>query len=254
MRRLAIVLALCVLSACTREGYVIDACIEGLDGEISLVDMFDHVISSSPVQNGKFRFEGVVDTPQLMYLNNGLGQKYPVDTPVLLENARIKVRGSKVVNHYESVARAKVNTSVGKKYVNFEILGPDGKSVPLAEVVDSNEVTVLVLWASWARQASNTLSSYVDACSPYMSRGLTMFCVSMDYNKDAWASMSETAGLFGLNFCDTVAKGQEVEALYGIDGLPSAVIIGSDGTIIGRCRSGADVRKVIEAYYGDKQQ
>lgn len=219
MRRLAIVLALCALAACTREGYVIDARIDGLEGEISLVDMFDHVISSSPVENGKFRFEGVVDTPQLMYLNNGLGQKYPVDTPVLLENARIKVRGD--VETYDIAVSGTVANKNMTEYIRrkkqLDEMDLGAYATLVKETFDDNYDNLLgsMLIPNLAPYVS---SEELLACCemlPDEFRGLTMFCVSMDYNKDAWASMSETAGLFGMNFCDTVAKGQEVEAFYG---------------------------------------
>ncbi len=334
MKHLAIVLALCACISCAREGYVIDGRIDGLEGKISLVDMFDHVISTSPIKDGKFRFEGVVDVPQLMYINNGLGQTYPVDTPVLLENTRIKVRGdvrtydisvrgtvanenmteyirrkkqldqmdidsyaalvretfyansdnllgamlisnlaphvsseellaccgmlpdylreSKVVNHYESYARAVVNTSVGRRYVDFEINDRDGRAVSLSSVVGAGEVTVLVLWATWARVALDTMSSYARICRHYESRGLTMFCVSLDYNKEAWASMSEEAGLFGINICDTPSRAQEIADMYGIEGLPRAVVIGRDGVILGRCKTETEVEEVLKAYFNDK--
>lgn len=331
MKRFAIVLALCVCVSCAREGYVIDGRIDGLGGEISLVDMFDHVISSTPVQDGKFRFEGIVDTPQLMYVNNGLGQEFPIDTPVLLENARIKLRGdvqtydisvsgtvanenmteyirrkkqldemdidayaslvketfyansdnllgsmlisnlapyvsseellaccemlpadfreSKVVSHYESVARARVSTAVGRKFVDFEINDPEGNPVSLASAVAANEVTVMVVWATWARLASSLMASYADVCRPYESRGLSMFCISLDYDKKAWASMSKEAGLFGINICDTVEKGQEVSDLYGMDGLPRVVIIDREGTIVGRCKDGSEVMTILDSYF-----
>lgn len=334
MKHLAIALVLFACVSCAREGYVIDARIDGLEGEISLVDMYDHVISTSPIKDGKFRFEGVVDTPQLMYINNGLGQEYPMDTPVLVENVRIRVRGdvqtydisvsgtpanenmteyirkkkqldemdiesyasliretfydnhdnllgamlisnlapyvsseellaccemlpdylreSKMVNHYESYARAVVNTSVGRRYIDFDINDGDGNPVSLSSIVNSAEVTVLVLWATWARLALDTMSSYAQICRSYTSRGLSMFCVSLDYNKDAWASMSEEAGLLGTNICDTPSRAQEIADMYGIEGLPRAVVIGSDGVILGRCKTGAEVEEVLKAYFDDK--
>lgn len=334
MKRLVLMLALLAFASCAREGYVIDGRIDGLEGNISLVDMFDHVIASTTIKGGRFRFEGAVETPQLMYINNGLGQEYPMDTPVLVENVRIRVRGdvqtydisvsgtpanenmteyirkkkqldemdiesyasliretfydnhdnllgamlisnlapyvsseellaccemlpdylrgSKIVNHYETFARAKVNTAVGQRFSDFEIMNQDGKSVTLSSAVESNEVTVLVVWATWARLASNTLSSYVDICRPYESRGLSMFCVSLDYNKSAWTLMSKETGIFGINICDTTEKGQEIADLYGIDGMPRAVVIDGDGTIIGRCYEETELEEVLKGHFDNR--
>lgn len=331
MKKIAIIVALCACVSCAHEGYLVDGRIDGLEGEISLVDAFDHVISTSPVKNGRFSFEGTVDTPQLMYVNNGLGQEHPVDTPVLLENTRIKVRGSikdydirvtgteanknmteyirskkqineldteaylalvketflansdnllgamlipnlapyvesaelleycemlpeefrssKMVSHYEEVANAVVSTSVGKHFADFEIGGPDGNPVTLSSAVAANKATVLVFWASWARMATMTLADYAKACKAYEGKGASMFCVSLDYNKEQWAMTSRDSGIFGINLCDTVEKAQAANALYGFDGLPRAVVIGADGTILARCRTGAEVKASLDAYF-----
>lgn len=334
MKRLLTLFALCALVSCVKnEGYVIDGRIDGLQGEISLVDMYDHVISSSPIKDGRFRFEGIVDNPQLMYLNNGLGQEYPMDTPILLENAKLKVRGdvktyditvsgtlanenmteyirrkkkldemdidsyvalvketfydnsdnllgsmmipnlapyisseeliaccemlpdyvreTKVISHYETVAHAVVGTSVGHEFVDFAVEGANGP-VYLSSTVSSAKMTVFVLWATWARSAFDVLSDYVKVCKPYESEGLTMFSVSLDYNKEQWAEMSANAGLFGVNICDTPEKGLEISNQYGIEGYPRAVIIDSEGIIVGRCKDASEIKEVLESHF-DKQ-
>lgn len=331
MKKIALVFALCTCISCARDGYVIDGRIDGLEGEISLVDAFDHVISSTSVQKGRFSFEGRVDTPQLMYVNNGLGQATPIDAPVLLENARIKVRGnvkdyditvsgtlpnnnmteyirrkkqidemdtdsylalvretflansgnllgammisnmapyvesgellgycemlpdefraSKMVSHYENVARAIESTSPGKPFADFEMDNQDGTPMTLSSAVAANKATVLVFWASWARLATEYLSGYAAACREHEKEGASMFSVSLDYNKEQWAKASDATGIFGINLCDTVEKTQAAIALYGFDGLPRAVVIGSDGTILARCRTGAEVKAALDGYF-----
>lgn len=335
MKRIVFLMAfMCAAAvACAPDGYVIDGKIEGLRGQISLVDAFDHVIQSSEITDGRFRFEGVLDTPQLMYVNNGLGQEFPIDTPVLLENTRIKLRGDvktfdisvtgtranvnmteyirrkkqlpetdmqayaalvretfdansdnllgamlipnlapsvsseellecisklpedlrkgQLIEHFEKRAQAVVNTSEGRKFTDFEMNGPDGEAVSLASVVSSHEATLLVFWASWARQAVKTVGAYASAVKPYEERGATMMCVSLDYDKAKWADASRQAGIFGTNICDSVQKAQEVNELYGIDGMPRAILIGRDGTILCRPASASalEIEVALRNYF-----
>lgn len=312
-------LASAAVACAPKDGYVIDGRIDGLEGEISLVDAYDHVVQSSQITDGRFRFEGSVDKPQLMYVNNGLGKEFPIDTPVLLENARIKLRGDvktfnikvtgtrpnvamteyirrkkqlneldteayaalvretfeansdnllgsmlipnlapyvsheellacceklpadlradKIVSHYEQFAQANVNTAVGRPFVDFSIDGPDGAPVALADVVASHEATVLVFWATWARMSSETMSAFAKAARPYEARGATMMCVSSDYDAAKCAEAAQAAGLFGLSFCGNVEQAKAAGDLYGIDGLPRALLIGRDGTILCRTKS-----------------
>lgn len=333
MKRIGILLMVIAFAAvsCAPDGYVIDGRIEGLSGEISLVDAYDHVVQTAEIKDGRFRFKGCVDRPQLMYVNNGLGQQFPVDTPVLLENTRIRLRGDvetfdiavsgtvanvnmteyirrkkqipdtdikaysslvretfdansdnllgamlirnlaphvsseellsciselpeelrkdELIEHFESRARAVVNTSKGKKFADFEINGPDGEPVSLSSVVASHESTLLVFWASWAREAVNTVGAYASVLKPYEGRGATMMCVSIDYDKAKWAEASRQAGIFGTNICDTVQKGQDVHKLYGIDGMPLAVLIGHDGNILCRTASVVELEVAVRYYF-----
>lgn len=98
MRKLLIFyLILFIAASCTGGGYVIKGNIRDLDeGDINLLDAYGHTIATTQVKDGKFTFTGTTEVPQLVYINNTLGVRYPLDLPILLENKRIKVNGDAV--------------------------------------------------------------------------------------------------------------------------------------------------------------
>ncbi len=95
MRKLSILLLiLSIAVSCTGEGYVIKGDIRDLDeGTINLLDASGHTLATTQVKEGKFTFTGTTEAPQLVYINNALGVRYPLDLPILLENKKIKVKG-----------------------------------------------------------------------------------------------------------------------------------------------------------------
>ena len=148
MKRLPLLLVLGLLflsCACSRSGYKIVGDIFDLDEtDINLLDAYGSTIGSAPVKDGKFVIEGRVDVPCLAYLNNGLGVNYPIDIPVLLENAKIMKEA--VVEAQLAQVEMKEDTFV---YNAGAFRTPEGsmledlvKKLPGAEVDDNGNITI----------------------------------------------------------------------------------------------------------------
>ncbi|MBR5660317.1 MAG: DUF4369 domain-containing protein [Bacteroidales bacterium] len=321
IRIIVSVLVLAVsLCSCGQKGYTIKGDIIDLDeGNINLLDITGHVISSTDVADGKFTFKGKVDTPCLVYINNVLGVKYPIDIPVLLENTTIHVTGDARINHiditgtkanenmvrfkirkdklpagdndaylrlvketfeenkdnllgamlisnfyglvsdrelleycdmlpeefhdniyvehYRKVAQARVDTEPGNKFKDFEMLDSDSLKVGLGDVVRAHEATVVLFWASWARDASAVIPDITAGCLPYRKLGLEMYNVSLDSDMTRFKNCEKEYGIFGLSFANGPEVGDKASSLYGFEGLPRVLLIDKEGTIVARGRS-----------------
>ena len=321
-----------VLCSCFQRGYTIKGDIIDLDeGNINLLDISGHVISSTDVVGGKFTFKGKVDAPCLVYINNVLGVKYPIDIPVLLENATIYVKGDArishiditgtkanenmvrfkmrkdqlpagntdaylglvketfeensdnllgamlisnlyglvsdkelldycgrlpsefhdnlYVEHYRKVAQARVDSEVGTMFKDFEMLASDSLKVSLGDVVRAHEATVVLFWASWARDASIVIPEITEGCLPYRDLGLEMFNVSLDSDMTKFTECEKDFGLFGLSFNNGPEVGDKASSLYGFEGLPRVVLIDRGGTIVARGRSFADLAPSLKSLF-----
>ena len=330
MKRILILLAAAAIAlcSCTQKGFTIIGDIEGLDeGDINLLDAYGHTITSAVVQDGKFRFEGTVDKPCLAYINNVLGVRYPIDIPVMLENARIRVTGNaanqhieikgtkvnedmvaykmakdalapddvdgyvnlikstfeensdnilgallltslfgyvsdeefleycdrvpdmffedEMYSHYRDLSRIRVDTAVGKGFVDIELDDKDGNTVKLSDVVKENKATALIFCASWAREVSTFLKQYMETCSPYKDKGLTSYVVSLDSNTDQWEQCIKEFNIFGHTFCDGYNKSKAESDKYGIDGMPRIILIDQKGNIVARGRSVSEIADVL---------
>ena len=320
------------LCSCGQKGYTIKGDIIDLDeGNINLLDITGKVLSSTDVVDGKFTFKGKVDVPSLVYVNNVLGVKYPIDIPILLENTTIHIKGDArishiditgtkanenmvqfklrrdqlpsgdndsylrlvkdtfeensdnllgamlisnlyglvsdkelleycdrlpsefrdnlYVSHYRNVAQARVDTEVGTRFKDFEMFDADSLKVSIGDVVRAHEATVVLFWASWARDASTVIPEITEGCRPYRKQGLEMYNVSLDSDMARFADCEKEFGLLGLSFANGPEAGDKASSLYGFEGLPRVLLIDKEGTIVARGRSFDDLALPLKTLF-----
>ena len=321
-----------VLVACGHGGYTIEGNIIDLDeGDISLLDAFGHTISSAVVEDGKFTFRGKVDTPCLAYINNARGVSYPIDIPVLVENAKISVTGDArishvdikgtkanedmvefklrkdalspddtegylhlvkemfernsdnvlgsllisnlysyvsdrelldyckrlppefqddpVVTHYRTLSQSRIDTEPGKLFKDLVMTGTDSVLVSLSEVVRANKATVLLFWASWARDASTIIPAITALCRKYEKQGLTMYNVSLDSDMSRREACEKEFGLFGHCFSNGPEAGDQAAGIYGFEGLPRFVLIDREGKIVAKGKTADDIDEGLKGIF-----
>jgi len=119
-----------VLHACSPpDSYRIKGDLKGFDGEIvmNLLDAYGQVINSCVSTDGKFEMNGSVETPMLAYLNNGFNGTYPLDIPIILENADIKVKGD-IPNRKMAVTGTQANEEMMRFKADKSRLSPADKN------------------------------------------------------------------------------------------------------------------------------
>lgn len=147
MRKLSILLLiLSIAVSCTGEGYVIKGDIRDLDeGTINLLDASGHTLATTQVKEGKFTFKGTTEVPKLVYINNSIGARYPIDIPIMLENARIRVKGDATVQLIE-IKGTKANENMVLYKTRRDSLAPDDREGYIAlvrETFNANSDNIL---------------------------------------------------------------------------------------------------------------
>ena len=160
-----------------------------------------------------------------------------------------ELRENIYVEHYRKVSQARVDTEPGTKFKDFEMLDADSLKVSLGDVVRTHEATVVLFWASWARDASTAIPEITEGCLPYRDSGLEMFNVSLDSDMAKFAECEKDFGLFGPSFANGPEAGDKASSLYGFEGLPRVVLIDKEGTIVARGRSFADLALPLKTIF-----
>lgn len=324
MKKTAIIFSALLLAiSCSNGGYVIKGDIRGLDeGDLNLLDAYGHTLVTTQVKDGKFTFRGTTEIPKLVYINNTIGARYPIDIPIMLENARISVKGDasaqrieikgtkanenmvlyktrrdalspedregytalvretfsensdnvlgammitnmyslvsdeelleccallpeeltrdKQVSHLRDISLARLETAPGKKFKDLCMEDKQGVPRKLSDEIAANKVTLLLFWASWSYGNKSTLPDFGDLCRHYSDKGLKLYSISLDSNEDKWREALGKYGLEGTNLQGDYNQAKACADIYGIDGMPRALLIGQDGTIIARGDKASD--------------
>ncbi len=330
MKQVAIIFSALLLAiSCNNGGYIIKGDIRGLDeGDLNLLDAYGHTLVTTQVKDGKFTFKGTTEVPKLVYINNTIGSRYPIDLPIMLENARIRVKGDaaaqlieikgtkanenmvlykarrdalapenregytalvretfransdnvlgammitnmyslvsdeelleccdrlpeeltrdRQISHLRDISLARVETAPGKKFKDLCMEDKQGVPRKLSDAVAANKSTLLLFWASWTYGNKSVLPEFATLCRRYSDRRLRLYSISLDSNEDKWRDALGKYGLEGTNLQGDYNQAKACADIYGIDGMPRALLIGQDGTIIARSGRASDFEPFLE--------
>lgn len=118
-----------VMNSCSSGStYKIKGHLLNFEGEIemNLLNTEGQVINSCVSHDGVFEMEGSVEQPMLTYLNNGFNGTYPLDIPLILENAVIRVKGD-IAKGEMDVTGTKANVGMVKFKTEKGKLAPGDK-------------------------------------------------------------------------------------------------------------------------------
>jgi len=140
-------------------------------------------------------------------------------------------------------------TAVGKKYQNFELKSIDGKSVLMQDRISASKYTLLLFWAGWSEESVSAAEQLKELYYKYKGRGFDIVAVSLDETVEQCAASVEKQGLPWLQLCSPEGGSAELAAAYGVSGLPIAVLINNDGTILLRSASVEDVKSKLSELF-----
>lgn len=110
---------------------------------------------------------------------------------------------------------------------SWELQGPDGLSWN-SEALRGN-VVVLEFWATWCAECETNMLAVADLARDYADRSVKVIAVNFNETGDPVAYMQEQGSEI-----DFALNGESVAELLGVKGTPIAVVIDSEGHIVGR--------------------
>lgn len=139
--------------------------------------------------------------------------------------------------NYKSIVadiEAKQRGKVGSTYTDFTMSDPDGKQLSISQFVKNNKYTLVDFWASWCGPCCAEMPNVVKAYEKFHSKGLEIIGVSLDNDKAAWQAGLNRLKMSWPQMSDL--KGWECEAasLYGIQAIPSNILIDQSGKIVAK--------------------
>ena len=180
----------------------------------------------------------------LMILNNErkrfsmdrLGEALSLfDSPELIGHPLYK----ELVAYREAVMK----TSVGQVVPDFSLPSMNGEEVAIRSF--RGKYVLLDFWASWCGPCRGENPHVVEIYKEYHPKGLEIFGVSLDNNKEAWVKAIADDGLVWKHGSDLKGWQSAPAQLYSVSGIPHTVLLDENNKIIAKNLRGDELKQKI---------
>ena len=135
------------------------------------------------------------------------------------------------------------STAIGQIAPNFTITTPEGESISLYDI--KGKVKLIDFWASWCGTCRGENPHVVEIYKEYHPKGLEIFGVSLDNNKEAWVKAIADDGLVWKHGSDLKGWQSAPAQLYSVSGIPHTVLLDENNKIIAKNLRGDELKQKI---------
>ena len=135
------------------------------------------------------------------------------------------------------------STAIGQIAPNFTITTPEGESISLYDI--KGKVKLIDFWASWCGPCRGENPHVVEIYKEYHPKGLEIFGVSLDNNKEAWVKAIADDGLVWKHGSDLKGWQSAPPQLYSVSGIPHTVLLDENNKIIAKNLRGDELKQKI---------
>ncbi len=133
--------------------------------------------------------------------------------------------------------------AVGKPALDFTQNDQEGNPVTLSSLYGS--YLLVDFWASWCGPCRQENPNVVACYKEFHDKGFDIIGVSLDQDKESWLKAIEDDKLTWTHVSDLKGWGNVVSDMYGINSIPSNMILDREGIIIEKNLRGDDLRNKL---------
>ena len=135
--------------------------------------------------------------------------------------------------------------AVGQIAPDFTMNDSIGTPVKLSDIYSKNELTLVDFWASWCGPCRRENPNVVKTFAEYNGKGFTVLGVSCDSDKAKWLKAVKDDKLTWNHVSDLKGWGNEAAKLYGVNSIPSNLLVDKTGKIIAKNLREEKLRETI---------
>lgn len=168
------------------------------------------------------------------------------DNDALLKQIPASYQNDETIVKIKDITEKQKATAAGQKFIDFEMLTPDGKPVKLSDYVGKGKVVLVDFWASWCGPCRREMPNIVEAYAKYKGKNFEIVGVSLDQDADKWKDAIKKLNITWPQMSDLKGWQNEGAQLYAVNSIPHTMLVDADGTILARGLHGEKLQTKLE--------
>lgn len=160
------------------------------------------------------------------------------------------LKSNKQVVYFRNLIEKKKSIMPGSLAPAFTLKDTSNNNVSLSSF--KGKYVLLDFWASWCAPCRQESPNLVKVYNNNKSRGFTIVSVSLDESKEAWMKAIHKDNLGSWShISDLKGWSNDAATKYGVDKIPTSLLIDREGRIIAKDLRGTDLEKTAAALPAD---
>lgn len=165
----------------------------------------------------------------------------------LIKSLSVDLQDEFYIKQLSEIAERQMNVEPGKQAPFFHNKDKDSTIISLNNFKD--KYLLMTFWASWWYSSPKDQKAVKTITNKFKKEKLAFLGVSLDTNRDNWLNAIKKDTLAGIQVTDLQGWENSIALLYGIEKLPSNILIGPDGKIIARNLTEKDLAEKLEEIF-----